>query len=295
MTQFLQTLILGLLVGGVYALLASGLTLIFGVMRVINIAHGAFLILAAFLTYSIWTSVDLDPLLTILLTTPVMFGFGWLLYLATIRRIRGAHMSSSVLLTFAIALVLEGVMGLAWGNTSHAVRPDYFNESYALGDLFLPKAQVYGFAVAAIVLGSLYLILNRTWLGRAIRASAVNPQGAALVGVNVSGVAALTFAVGVAAAGAGGSIVAVLYPFLPGSHYQWIARLLAIVVLGGMGSLSGAIIGAVMFGVAETMASAYLSPAWATAVPYLIVFLVLLARPQGLLGSRLRQDAVAAT
>jgi len=94
MTQLVQTLILGVLIGGVYALLASGLTLIFGVMRVINIAHGSFLILAAFLTYSIWTSIELDPLFTILITTPVMFAFGWILYLASIRRIRGAHMSS---------------------------------------------------------------------------------------------------------------------------------------------------------------------------------------------------------
>ncbi len=217
-----------------------------------------------------------------------------LLYLGTIRRIRGAHMSSSVLLTFAIALVLEGVMGLVWGNTSHAVRPDYFNESYTVGELFLPKAQVYGFAVAAIVLGSLYLILTRTWLGRAIRASAVNPQGAALVGVNVSGVAAMTFAVGVAAAGAGGSIVSVLYPFLPGSHYQWIARLLSIVVLGGLGSLPGAAIGALLLGIAEAATVTYISPSWATAVPYVVIFVVLLVRPQGLLGTRLREDVAPA-
>jgi branched-chain amino acid transport system permease protein len=294
MTQFVQTIILGLLIGGVYALLASGLTLIFGVMRVINIAHGAFVILAAFLTYSIWTAIDLDPLLTILLTTPVMFAFGWLLYLGAIRRIRGAHISSSVLLTFAIALVLEGLMGLIWGNTSHSVRPSYFNESFTIGDVFLPKAQVYGFAVAAIVLGSLYLILTRTWLGRAIRASAVNPQGAALVGVSVSGVAALTFAVGVAAAGAGGSIASVLYPFLPGSHYQWIARLLSIVVLGGLGSIQGAALGALILGVAEAATVTYISPSWATAVPYVVIFVVLLVRPQGILGSRLREDVAPA-
>jgi len=294
MTQLVQTLILGLLVGGVYALLASGLTLIFGVMRVINIAHGSFLILAAFLTYSIWTAVELDPLLTILITTPAMFAFGWVLYLVAVRRIRGAHMSSSVLLTFAIALVIEGLMGFIWGNTSHSVRPTYFNESFTIGELFLPKAQVYGFAVAAIVLGSLFLILNRTWLGRAIRASAVNPQGAALVGVSVSGVAALTFAVGVAAAGAGGSIVAVLYPFLPGSHYQWIARLLSIVVLGGLGSIQGATIGALILGVAEALTVTYISPSWATAVPYVVIFVVLLVRPQGLMGSRLREDVAPA-
>ena len=167
-----------------------------------------------------------------------------MLYGLAVRRIRGAHMSSSVLLTFGIALVLEGLMGIVWGNTSHSVRPAYFNESFTIGDLFLPKAQVYGFVVATVVLAALWIVLMRTWLGRAIRASAVNPQGAALVGVNVGGVAALTFAVGVAATGAGGSIVSVLYPFLPGSHYEWIARVLSIVVLGGLGSLQGAAIGA---------------------------------------------------
>jgi branched-chain amino acid transport system permease protein len=294
MTQFIQTLILGVLVGGVYALLASGLTLIFGVMRVINIAHGAFLIFAAFLTYSIWKATGLDPLVAIVFTTPAMFAFGWGLYLLAVRRIRGAHMSSSVLLTFALALVLEGVMGLIWGNTSHSVRPSYFNESFTIGDIFLPKAQVYGFALAAVVLAALYAILTRTWLGRAIRASAVNPQGAALVGVNVGAVAALTFAVGVAATGAGGSIASVLYPFLPGSHYEWIARLLSIVVLGGLGSLPGAAIGALLLGIGEAMTVTYISPSWATAVPYIVIFVVLLVRPQGLLGARLREDVAAA-
>jgi branched-chain amino acid transport system permease protein len=290
MTELVQTIILGLLIGGVYALLASGLTLIFGVMRVINIAHGAFLILAAFLTYSLWTATGIDPLVLILLTTPIMFAFGGLLYVAAVQRVRDAHISSSVLLTFALALVLEGVMGFVWGNNSHTIRPSYFNESFAVGDLFFPKAQVYGFAVAALVLASLYLILTRTWLGRAIRASAVNPDGAALVGVNVGAVAALTFAVGVAAAGAGGSIVGVLFPFLPGSHYQWIARVLSIIVLGGLGSLPGAVVGALLLGVAEAATVTYISPTWATAVPYVVIFVVLLARPNGLMGARLRED-----
>jgi branched-chain amino acid transport system permease protein len=294
MTQLAQTLILGILVGGVYALLASGLTLIFGVMRVINIAQGAFVILAAFLTYSIWSATGLDPLVAIAFTTPLMFALGWALYIAAVRRIRGAHMSSSVLLTFAIALVLEGLMGLIWGNTSHSVRPAYFNESFTVGDLFLPKAQVYGGLVAIVVLGGLYWMLTSTWLGRAIRASAVNPQGAELVGVSVGAVAAMTFAIGVASAGAGGAIASVLYPFLPGSHYQWIARLLGIIVLGGMGSLPGAALGALALGVAETMTVTYIGPEWATAVPYVFVFAVLLLRPQGLLGARLREDVATA-
>jgi branched-chain amino acid transport system permease protein len=289
-TELLQTLILGLLVGGVYALLASGLTLIFGVMNVINIAHGVFLIIAAFLTYSIWTASGLDPLGAIFLTTPVMFAFGWLLYQTTVGRIRRAPAAASVLLTFGLALLLEGVLGSIWGNTSHSVRPEYVNQSFSIGDIFLPKAQVYGGAVALIVLTLLYLFLTRSWTGRAIRAAAANPQGAELVGVKVGGVAALTFGIGVASAGAGGSIVSVLYPFLPGSHYQWIARLLGIIVLGGMGSLPGALIGALALGVAENLTVTYISPAWATAVPYVFVFVILLLRPQGLLGTRLRED-----
>jgi branched-chain amino acid transport system permease protein len=289
-TEFLQALILGLLIGGVYALLASGLTLIFGVMNVINISHGAFLILAAFITWSIWDATGLDPLAAILVVTPLMFAFGWLLYNVTIGPIRSAPPAASVLLTFGLALVLEGIMGVIWGNTSHSVRPAYSTDSFKIGELFLPKAQVYGGLVAIVVLASLYLVLTRSWLGRAIRASAVNPQGAELVGVNVAAVAAMTFAVGVAVTGAGGSIVSVLYPFLPGSHYVWISRLLGIIVLGGMGSLPGAVVGALLIGVGETMTTTYIGPEWATAVPFVVIFVVLLARPQGLLGARLRED-----
>lgn len=290
MTQLLQALILGLLVGGTYALLASGLTLIFGVMNVINIAHGAFLIVAAFLTYTIWSATGIDPLLSILVTTPAMFALGYVIYVSCVRRVRGMHASSSVLLTFSLALVLEGLMGIVWGNTSHSVRPSYVNDSFHLGQLFIPKAQLFGGLVAIGVLLSLYGILNRTWLGRAIRASAVNPQGASLVGVNVGAVAALTFAIGVATAGAGGSIVSVLFPFLPGSHYEWISRLLGVIVLGGMGSLPGAVVGALLLGLSESLTVTYVAPMWATAVPYLFIFVVLIARPQGLMGARLRED-----
>jgi branched-chain amino acid transport system permease protein len=289
-TQFIQSIVLGLLIGGVYALLASGLTLIFGVMNVINIAHGSFLILAAFLAYSLWHSTGMDPLVTVAITTPAMFALGWAIYVLAVRRVRGAPPASSVLLTFSIALVIEGLMGLVWGNTSHTLRPAYFNQSFTVGSIFLPKAQVYGALLALAVLAALYVILNRTWLGRAIRASAANSPAARLVGVNVGAVAALTFAIGVATAGAGGSIVGVLYPFLPGAHYQWISRLLGIIVLGGMGSLPGALLGALLLGMAETLTVTYISPAWATAVPYAVIFVVLLVRPQGLLGAKLRED-----
>jgi branched-chain amino acid transport system permease protein len=290
MTEFIQATAFGLLIGGVYALFASGLTLIFGVMKVINIAHGALLILGAFLTFTLWEQLGIDPLAAIVITTPAMFAFGWLLYASLIRPLRGAPLSSTVLLTFGLALVLEAVMGLVWGNQSRSARPSYFDQSFDIAGIVLPKAQVYACAVAILVLTLLWIFLSRTWAGRAIRAASANPQGAALVGVNIAGVSALTFAVGVATVGAAGSMVSVLYPFLPGSHYIWIARVLSIIVLGGLGSLQGAVIGAMLLGLAEVYTQTYVSTSWATAVPYVLIFVVLFFRPQGLMGTRLRED-----
>jgi branched-chain amino acid transport system permease protein len=290
MTEFIQATAFGLLIGGVYALFASGLTLIFGVMKVINIAHGALLILGAFFTFTLWEQLGVDPLAAIPITTPAMFALGWLLYSTLVRPLRGAPLSSTVLLTFGLALVLEAIMGLVWGNQSRAARPSYFDQSFDVAGIVLPKAQVYACAVAILVLTLLYLFLSRTWTGRAIRAASANTQGAMLVGVNIAAVSALTFAVGVATVGAAGSMVSVLYPFLPGSHYIWIARVLSIIVLGGLGSLQGAVVGAILLGLAEVYTQTYISTEWATAVPYVLIFLVLFLRPQGLMGTRLRED-----
>jgi branched-chain amino acid transport system permease protein len=222
-----------------------------------------------------------------------MFAIGWVGYQTMIRRIRTAPASMSVLLTFAIALIIEGLIGRIWKGVFRAVTPGYFNKSVRLAGIYLPTARLYACAAAAVILGLLWLMLTRTWAGRAIRAASQNPQGATLMGVDVGAVAALTFAVGVATTGAGGSLISVLYPFFPASHYQWISRLLGIIVLGGMGSLPGAVLGALLMGVAETVTATYISLSWVTAVPYVIIFAVLLLRPRGLLGTRTREDVVA--
>jgi branched-chain amino acid transport system permease protein len=293
MTQLLQALVLGLLIGGVYALMASGLTLIFGVMNIINVAQGAFLILVAMLTWWLWRETGIDPILASVVTTPLMFGFGWVVYRTVISRIRGSSPSMSVLLTFGLALVIEGVLNITAGNKFKSATPPYFEQSYRIGGLSLPKAQVYGFAAAVVVLAVLYVVLTRTWTGRAIRACAQNPNGAALVGVGAGSTAALAFALGSSTAGVGGSVLSVLYPFFPASHYDWISRLLGIIVLGGMGSLPGALVGALVLGMAETLTATYGSLGWSTLVFYLVIMLVLLLRPQGLFGQRLREDVTA--
>jgi branched-chain amino acid transport system permease protein len=294
MAQLTQALVLGLLIGGVYALMASGLTLIFGVMRIINIAQGAFLIVVATFTWWLWRETGIDPILASVVTTPLMFGLGWLLYKLVVSRIRGQSPSMSVLLTFGLALVIEGVLNVVAGNKFKSATPSYFEQSFTLGSIQLPKTQVFGFLAAVVVLAGLYLVLTKTWTGRAIRATAQNPSAAALVGVSATGTAALAFALGSASAGVGGSILSVLYPFFPASHYDWISRLLGIVVLGGMGSLPGAMVGALILGLAETLTATYGSLRWSTLVFYLVILVVLLVRPQGLFGARLREDGVAA-
>ncbi|WP_415853441.1 branched-chain amino acid ABC transporter permease [Sinomonas sp. G460-2] len=292
MTALLENLLLGVLLGGVYALLASGMTLVFGIMRVINLAQGALIMVSAFLTWTLWNSLHLDPLLATVIVGPVMFAVGYALYFALVRRVAEAPLATSILLTLGLALVLESAMGMIWSNTTHSVLPDYATQSFEFEGLLLPRVYVYASVLAVAVLAALYIYLSRSWQGRAIRACALNASGARLVGVNVVSVSALAFGIGAASAGVGGSIVSVLYPFLPASHYQWIARLLAVVVLGGLGSIPGALVASLLVGAAETLTSAYLSPAWATAMPFLVIFVVLLLRPQGLFGKTLRSDAV---
>jgi branched-chain amino acid transport system permease protein len=293
MEQLAQSLILGLLIGGVYALMASGLTLVFGVMRIINVAHGAMLIASAMITWYIWRATGIDPFLIAIPMTLVMFGVGWLLYRTVVSRIGAASVSMSVLLTFGLALTIEGLLNVFAGNKFRSATPSYFDKSFRLGGLVFPKTQVYGASVALVTLAILYVILSKTWTGRAIRATSQNPTGAALIGVSATGVAALAFAIGTATAGVGGSILSVLYPFFPASHYDWISRLLGIVVLGGMGSLPGAFVAALLLGLAETLTATYISLQWATLVFYMAILIVLLVRPQGLFGSQLREDVAA--
>lgn len=292
MTLLVQTVILGLLVGGVYALMSSGFSLVFGVMRVINLAHGAMIVLAAFLTWWVWDRTGADPLLIGIVITPVMYCVGWLLYRTVIARVHRIDHELAMVASFGVAIAAGGVMSLIWGTEVRSATPGYFNTSFELGPLVVPRAQLYAFVGALAILGALYALLRGTFLGRAIRACSTNRGSAALVGVDVERTMAQMFAIGAATTGFGGAALSVIYQFVPDSHYVWIGRILCVVILGGLGSLLGAALGAAILGLGEALTSSYVDTRWATAVPYVLIIAILLIRPQGLLGGRIRTDGV---
>jgi branched-chain amino acid transport system permease protein len=294
MTLLLQTLILGLLAGGVYALMSSGFTLVFGVMKVINLAHGAMIVLAAFLTWWLWDRTGIDPLVIGVGLSPVMAGLGWLLYRTVVARVQRADWELTLVASFGVAVAAGGVMALVWGAEGHAATPSYFTTSYELGSLVVPKAQLYACFGAIVMLSALHALLRGTFLGRAIRAAAANRDSAALVGITVERTMAAMFAIGAATTGFAGAALSVLYQFVPDSHYRWIGLILCVVILGGLGSFLGAGLGAGILGVSEALTSSYVDARWATAVPYVLIIVVLLVRPQGLLGGRVRADGVPA-
>ncbi len=291
--MLVQVLLTGVLTGGVYALMVSGLSLIFGVMRVINIAHGAFLVLGAYLSYWLFTLAGVDPILSILVIAPLFYLVGVGVQRGLISRV-GGDAGFVVLLTIAVAVSLEGIMGALWQSTVRTVRTDYTSTvlSFTVGTMPLrvPLVRLGGFAASLLILAALYLVLTRTRLGRAIRATIQNPEAAQLVGVNIAKVKATTFGIGLATVAAGGAMFSLIFSFNAGSHVEWISKMLSIIVLGGLGSLPGALIAALLLGAVENLSAVVMTSYISPIVFYLILFLVLVFRPQGLLGTRLRKS-----
>jgi len=290
MIDAIQILILGLLLGGVYALMASGLTLLFGVMRVVNLAHAAFILVASYITYVLFENLTLDPMVSLLITMPLMFGLGVVLYLTLFPRIEGSlrYVEMTVLLTFGLALIVEGMLTFIFTGTFRSVRPDYASSSIFVGDIFMPTSQLYASLVSFALLIVLWVVLRFTKTGTAIRATMQNRAAAQIVGVNVRRVSALAFGMGMALAGAAGSLLSFMFPFFPARHWQWIALLLALIVLGGMGSIKGAVIGALLLAVAGAIVTDVAGPTWTPITFYLTLFLILMVRPQGLFGAKVR-------
>ena len=284
MQDITNSIITGLLTGGVYALMASGLTLIFGVLDIINVGQGALVILGAYLSYFLQKQFQIDLFAGLLITMPVMFLLGLLIEWFLVRPLKRDRTILSILVTFAIALIIEGALGALFSTTLVKLHAWYTINSLQVGSFYLPYIYIYGFVLSVVLISGLYILLYRTKFGFSVRALIQNRTAAELIGIDVERVSAITFGIGVALAAAGGMAYGATTSFNPGSHYDLISRLLVIIILAGMGSLRGALIASVGMLVIEDVISNAWSPIWATTVFYLVLIIVLILRPQGLFG-----------
>jgi branched-chain amino acid transport system permease protein len=282
----LQAIIDGVLVGGFYALMAAGLTLVFGVMDIVNFAQGILVVLGAYLSYALFAHLDIDPFLGLLITIPAMFVVGIAVYWSMIKPIKQERVIMSLLTMFAVGTVVEGILDYIFSSDLVEIHTSYVNSSVKLGSLIFPSIYLYAFAMSVVLLGGVYYLLYRTRFGRSLRASMQNPTAARLVGINTDWVSAFTLGIGVGLAAAGGMVYGLTNSFDAASSYDLISRLLAIVIFGGFGSLSGALIASILMLVIQDVVAVVLSPTWGQTTFYLVLVLVLLLRPQGLLGRK---------
>ncbi len=285
--EILRAVVDGILTGGVYALMAVGLTLIFGVLDIINIAQGVLVILGAYLSYSLSTKAHIDLFVGLAITVPAMFVIGVVIHWAFIRRLRGTERTSMTLLvTYAVALIIEGTLYKIYGANPTTLTASYTTDGFPIFGFYVTYIYVYGFILAVVLVLALYALLYRTRFGRSVRATMQDETAARLVGIDVNRVAALTFGIGVAVTAVGGMVYgATSGSFNPNSGYDLISRLLAIIILGGMGSIGGALVASVFMITLESLVTVWY-PTWAVAVFYAALVLVLVIRPTGFLGRK---------
>jgi branched-chain amino acid transport system permease protein len=290
-TKLAHAVVNGVLGGGVYALMAVGLTLIFGVLDIINIAQGIMVVLGAYLSYALSVHLHLDLFAGLLLTVPAMFVIGVVIQWAFIRPLRGRERTSmSLLACYAVAIIIEGILYRVFGPNYITLNGSYVTSSVHILGFYLPYIYLYGFALAVALVVALYGLLYRTKFGRSVRATMQDQTAARLIGINVNRVAALTFGIGVAVTAAGGMVFGATSGGInPNSGYDLISRLLAVIILGGLGSIGGALVAAVFMLTAEAIVDIWY-PTWSVAVFYAALVVVLTVRPRGLFG---RQEARA--
>lgn len=285
-TMIGQVVISGLLAGSLYALVALGLGLIFGVMRVLNVAHGPILMLGAYTTYWLFSTVDLDPYLSLLVSMPLMFVLGVLLQKLFVRRVVDAPGLPSLLLTFGVAIAIVNIAQLAF--TSNLRSVESLTGSFALGPFAFSKARVVACGFAVGITAAAFVFLQKTRLGKAMRAVSQNREIAQVCGINVQRIHMLAFGIASALAAAGGSLVAVMVAIQPGMGQVYTVKSFVVIVLGGVGHYPGALAGGLLLGLVEQLSSLFLTTQVNEAVAYIVLVLVLLLRPTGLFSGRSR-------
>ncbi|HSB08452.1 MAG TPA: ABC transporter substrate-binding protein [Blastocatellia bacterium] len=283
--KLLQTISSGLLTGGIYALIGIGLTIIFGVMRVVNFAHGALVMVGMYATYFLFTYSRVDPFLSIVVVMPVMFVAGVIIQKTLIAPVLGAPELNQILLTEGISIVLINTALLLFTSNYLTMSTSYAGATLHVGGVSVSKPQLAAFAIAVVITAADYLFLVKTRTGRQIRATSQDPEGARLIGINIKRIQALTFGFGVAAAGAAGSLLMpIYYRVEPNAGSPFTLKAFVVVVLGGMGSVTGALIGGIVLGIAESLGAVYVATGYKDVIGFVIFVLVLTLKPSGLLG-----------
>jgi branched-chain amino acid transport system permease protein len=286
--DIIQVLLFGLTIGAIYALVAVGLNLIFGVMNVLNVAHGDIAMLGAYLTYWFLVLFNVNPLISLLLIIAIFIPLGAAIYILLIRKI--IHISSSVeeiifsslIIFFGLSIFIESSALLAWKADFRSII--YFEGMINLGGILLSEKTFIALLVALIGVFSFEVFLTRTYIGKAIRAISQNRVAAILMGIPVDRINTLSFGIGISLAGVGGVLLALIYPIYPALGVTWTMRGLTVCILGGLGSFTGALTGAFVMGIVESFGSYFIGTAWRDVISYLMLLLVLVLKPSGMFG-----------
>jgi branched-chain amino acid transport system permease protein len=283
---YLEVVVQGVLTGLVYGLMALGLSVIFGVVRVVNFAHGEFTVAAMYAAFLLFTLFGVDPLIAMVPIAVVFFGVGYGLQLALVHRFVGRAEHEQFILLVGLAIIIVNGTLLIFGADARPVRLSYGFDSFLVGPVIVDKVRLYAAAAALAVAAALFLFFRFTPTGTAIRACADNLVGAAVVGLDVRKLYALTFGLGLACVGAAGALLETIADAKPelGPVYTLIAFI--IVILGGLGSMTGALVGGVLIGVSEALAGLFIAPSMKSMVSFALLILVLVLRPQGIMGRR---------
>jgi branched-chain amino acid transport system permease protein len=284
MTIFLQSLISGILIGGVYALIGIGMTIIFGVMRVINFAHGDLLMVGMYGTFYLFTMFNIDPFISIVITMPIMFLYGGFLQKVFINRIIGSLPQNQILLTIGMGLIMSNGIMLAFTSDYKILSTDYSSSSFDILGISISTPLLISFAITAGITAVLYWFLLKTDTGQAIRATAQDREAAQLMGINVKRMSIIAFGLGASLAGTAGALISPTYYIFPQVGSTFTLKAFVITVLGGMGSIVGATLGGILIGVAESIGGVYFGSGWKEVVVFVLFLLVLLFKPSGLMG-----------
>lgn len=280
----LTPLIMGILLGGLYTMIALGLSMVFGVMRLINVAHGDLVIFGSYFAYAIMTYLGIDPILSLVMGIPLLFAVGFLIQKFLMAKAFRLSMEAPLIIAFGISLVLENTFQIIFSPMSKGLSTPYSMESLVLGDIYIPVVYLLSFGCAIIVMFAMGLFLKRTYLGQAIVAASQDAGAAQLLGINTPRIFAFTFGLAAAISAVAGVFLGLTFPFTPVSGIPFLIIAFGVVILGGLGSIIGTLAGGIILGVAQTLAAEYISASSQMLFLYLIVLVILALRPRGLFG-----------